>query len=310
MPYGDEWERETRERVRQWQRMRWRREVVEERLHPDKRLDEVGWDIYYCATRVMNEDEAAALALDGKYRQRLAVRKDQLRSHRLALEKRYAELHPNGPGFGVFETTAPEQLAFWRERLREPSFIYFIQSGEDGPIKIGLSHDPTKRLPQLQTGNHVDLRLRHVIPGDLGVEQTLHERFEPARIRGEWFGLEYLPVIITFAGGLADRMVSAYDDSGVPPQLVGGDVRAASELDRIRADIERMWLAGHDEAAIAEFTWLAVNEVEQQLSEMRQGGLWDVQRRGGFDLRDGRIVAYRSSRPKRKAPRRSDGGSV
>jgi hypothetical protein len=118
MPYGDEWERETRERVRQWERMRWRREVAEKRLHPDKRLDEVGWYIYYGATRVMNEDEAAALALDGNYHQRLAVRKDQLRSHRLALEKRYAELHPNGPGFGVFETTAPEQLAFWRERPR------------------------------------------------------------------------------------------------------------------------------------------------------------------------------------------------
>jgi Meiotically Up-regulated Gene 113 (MUG113) protein len=303
MAYGDQWERDTLNRLHRWQEMRWRRELHEQSLPPDERLDEVGWDIYYCATRVMDESDAAALALDGNYHQRLRVRDDLFRRHRLVLERLYAELHPGGAGFGVFETIAPEQLDFWVQRLNNPTFIYFIQSGEDGPIKIGLSNRPERRVPELQTGNPRELLMRHVIPGNLAVEQQLHQRFEPARIRGEWFGREYLPVIIAFAGGLADRMVHAYDGSGVPPRLTGGDVRTAAELDRIRADIERLWLAGHDTTAIARLTWFTEEEVEQQLTEMREVGIYDVHRPGGFDIRGGRLVAYRSKWPRRRRPR-------
>jgi hypothetical protein len=299
MAYGDAWERDTLDRLHRWREMRWRREFEEQHLSPDERLDEVGWDIYFCATRAMGEREAAALALDGTFGERLRVREDLFRRHRLALERRYEEIHPDGPGFGVTDTTAPEQLAFWGDRLHRPTFIYFIQSGEEGPIKIGFSNRPARRAPELQTGNPRELLLRHVVPGDRAMEDQLHRRFEPARIRGEWFGREYLPVISAFAGGLADRMVHAYDGSGVPPRLTGGDVRTATEVDRIRTDIERLWLAGHDVSAIAELVWLAEEEVEEQLAEMRTVGTWDVQRRGGFDVRRGRLVAYRSKRPRR-----------
>jgi hypothetical protein len=139
MAYGDEWEGEMLDRLHRWGEMRWRRELHEQHLVPDERLDEVGWDIYYCASRAMDEKDAAALALDGNYRQRLRVRDDLFRRHRLVLEQRYAELHPSGLGFGRFDTTAPEQLKFWTQRLVNPAFIYFVQSGEDGAIKIGFS---------------------------------------------------------------------------------------------------------------------------------------------------------------------------
>lgn len=68
-----------------------------------------------------------------------------------------------------------------------------MQSGEEGPIKIGISNRPQRRAPELQTGNPHELPLRHVVPGDRAMENRLHRRFEPARIRGEWFGREYLP---------------------------------------------------------------------------------------------------------------------
>ena len=303
MAYGDAWEQETLERLRQWREMRYRREILEYRIHPNERLDEVGWDIFYCATRAMDETTAATLALDGTLRQRVRVRDDLFRRHRLDLDRRYAELHPGGVGFGVFDTTAPQQLEFWSKRLSDPTFIYFIQSGEDGPIKIGFSGSPDRRVPQLQTGNPRELLLRHVIPGDTAIERQLHSRFEPARIRGEWFGREYLPVIVAFAGGIADRMIHSYDGSGVPPRLVGGDVRTEAELARMRTDIERLWLDGHDVPAIADYTWLADEEVEDQLEQMRALGTYDVLRPGGFDVRGGRLVAYRSKWPKRK-PRR------
>jgi hypothetical protein len=224
----------------------------------------------------MDEFGAARLAMGGNYRQRLRVREDLFARHAEMLERRYGELHANGPGLLDFETGADEQIEFWSEKLPDTRFVYFIQDGENGPIKIGLSNEPDKRIGKLQTGNPRELFLRHVIPGDRAVEHQLHDRFEPARVRGEWFGREYLPVIVAFAGGMAHRMLESYDGSGQPPRLIGGDVRSRSELDRIRADIERLVLAGHDRRTIAELTWLDENDVHDQLREMRKLGTYDL----------------------------------
>ena len=99
-------------------------------------------------------------------------------------------------------------------------------------------------------------------------------------------------------------MVQAYDGSGVPPRLTGGDVRTSAEIDRMRRDIERLWLEGHDSAEIARYTWLSEEEVEQQLEEMRKFSIYDVRRKGGFDIRNGRLVAYRARwRKSRRLPR-------
>jgi hypothetical protein len=302
MTYGDAWEQETRYRVERWQDMREAREEREQLLLPDARLDEVGWDIYACATRSMSERQAAALALDDTYYERRRVRDDLLQRHGVELRRRYAELRPSATSLDVFDTRAPEQLDFWTGRLPNSTFIYFIQSGEHGPIKIGLSDKPTRRLRQLQTGNPDELLLRHVIPGDLGGEKKLHTRFEPARIRGEWFGKDYLPVIAAFAGGVADRMVQAYDGSGAPPRLIGGDVRSDTELGSLRTEIERMWLAGHEVTEIARYLWLDQEEVEQQLGEMSGTTIYDVRRPGGYDYREGRIVPIRS-KPRRRRRR-------
>jgi hypothetical protein len=275
--YGDAWERDTLERWHRWQEARWFREFVERDIEPDDRLDEVGWDVFYCATaRGMDEFDAARLAMDGNYRQRLRVREDLFARHADMLERRYRELHPNRPGLTEFDTGADDQIEFWATNLPDTRFVYFIQDGENGPVKIGLSNEPDKRISKLQTGNPRELFLRHVIPGDRAVENQLHKRFEPARIRGEWFGREYLPVIVAFAGGLANRMLENYDGSRQAPRLIGGDVRSPTELDRIRADIERLVVAGHDHKTIAELTWLDEREIQTQVREMRKAGIYDL----------------------------------
>lgn len=66
-------------------------------------------------------------------------------------------------------------------------FVYFIQAGADGPIKIGVADDPEKRLNELQIGNHAELFLRARRPGGLELERELHARFWNTRVRGEWF---------------------------------------------------------------------------------------------------------------------------
>ena len=79
--------------------------------------------------------------------------------------------------------------------------IYFIQMGADGPVKIGHSTAPARRLSSLQTGCPVQLRLLSVTDGDEAAERATHERFAGLRIRGEWFspGDDLLGYAMSFA---------------------------------------------------------------------------------------------------------------
>ena len=68
--------------------------------------------------------------------------------------------------------------------------IYFIQSDENGLIKIGSSTDPERRLRELQTSSNAPLRILLTLPGTSEEEALLHERFRNYRQQGEW----YLPL--------------------------------------------------------------------------------------------------------------------
>jgi hypothetical protein len=65
--------------------------------------------------------------------------------------------------------------------------VYFIQAGEDGPIKIGWSSDVEKRIAQLQTANAHKLILLGTIPGSLQDESAIHAMFDHLRLEAEWF---------------------------------------------------------------------------------------------------------------------------
>ena len=69
------------------------------------------------------------------------------------------------------------------------SCVYFIQEGDDGPIKIGVSTIGSVhgRLRSVQRGNPRVLRLRRVVRGGYGLEGTLHKRYAEHRMVGEWF---------------------------------------------------------------------------------------------------------------------------
>ncbi len=67
--------------------------------------------------------------------------------------------------------------------------LYFIQQGNQGPIKIGVSTNPQNRLRQLQTASPYDLKLIHVSPNPHWATQeaATHEFFDHLRMAGEWF---------------------------------------------------------------------------------------------------------------------------
>ncbi len=67
------------------------------------------------------------------------------------------------------------------------SFVYFIQAGRKGPIKIGVAKDPSARFFDIQAACPLKLKIIGVMPGKRCLEADLHRRFRPQRLRGEWF---------------------------------------------------------------------------------------------------------------------------
>lgn len=80
-----------------------------------------------------------------------------------------------------------KSLARFPEPPKGKTWIYFIRSGEDGPVKIGRAKDPRKRLMRLQTGSSDDLVLETAMLGGPEIEKKLHKAFRRHRIHGEWF---------------------------------------------------------------------------------------------------------------------------
>ena len=67
------------------------------------------------------------------------------------------------------------------------SWVYAIGPEGLSIVKIGLATNVTERLRYLQTAHYLTLTLRWTTPGLRELEQELHVRFAPLRLRGEWF---------------------------------------------------------------------------------------------------------------------------
>jgi hypothetical protein len=73
--------------------------------------------------------------------------------------------------------------------------VYLIsEAGDEGPIKVGISHGPRKRLLGFQTANPFELRIVHSFPMPSRaiakeIERSFHETQKEHRLRGEWFDL-------------------------------------------------------------------------------------------------------------------------
>ena len=99
--------------------------------------------------------------------------------------------------YAMIDEAVPEALAVlgldsideypaWKEQQKR-GCVYFIQAGEDGPIKIGFSKDVESRLTDLQVASPEELRLLRTIEGTKEDEAHVHYLFSSYRLRGEWF---------------------------------------------------------------------------------------------------------------------------
>ena len=171
-------------------------------------------------------------------------------------------------------------------RRERASFVYFIQHGDHGPIKVGWAHDPEQRRRELQTGNPEQLHVRQLVPGGRDLEGQIHNRFADWHLQGEWFGGgEWSAVILTYAAGLADDRAEVAAGTGERVEYLANGRIAVTERERLdlRYDIERLYLAGFNPDEIAddlEWVWgLTGAEIKQEIKAMRRTTVWDVGKR-------------------------------
>lgn len=70
------------------------------------------------------------------------------------------------------------------------SHVYFIQSVNGGPVKIGIAKSVSARLAVLQGAQPYALNIIATVPdGGREMEKKLHQRFADRRINGEWFDI-------------------------------------------------------------------------------------------------------------------------
>jgi hypothetical protein len=72
-------------------------------------------------------------------------------------------------------------------RGQPTGFVYFVQAGTAGPIKIGYARNVRARLDNLQVACPHRLYLLLVVPGTHDHEKRFHAIFAGRRLRGEWF---------------------------------------------------------------------------------------------------------------------------
>lgn len=74
-----------------------------------------------------------------------------------------------------------------RSEKRKPSFLYLMQMGENGPVKIGVAVDVEARRRTLSTAAPWPIRVLYALPNMAHREREMHDRLRHHRLNGEWF---------------------------------------------------------------------------------------------------------------------------
>ena len=90
--------------------------------------------------------------------------------------------------YSIGSSAEPAGPQYAEEGARFPAgtqVVYFVQSVEGGPVKIGETSNLQQRMKDLQQAT--PLKLLHALPGDRECEQWIHRELKQHRQFGEWF---------------------------------------------------------------------------------------------------------------------------
>lgn len=118
---------------------------------------------------------------------------------------------------------AEQEFEFWKARLDRGgwSFVYVLQAGKTGPIKVGRAFSVGDRMRDLQTGCPYTLHLRHLLPAvDAHLaERYFHKRLARDKTHGEWFEGALVDQFVKDFAALSVAAQQAHEDSGKPPDF-------------------------------------------------------------------------------------------
>lgn len=97
-----------------------------------------------------------------------------------------------------------------------PRTIYFIRPvGEMGPVKIGCSKNPEKRLQQLSCIERRKLEILATVPGNMDDERRIQSTFWHDHLYNEWFGWSRMLHVVVAAAARGELDIDA-----LPPARV------------------------------------------------------------------------------------------
>ena len=124
---------------------------------------------------------------------------------------------------GTVENCAPPEAFLVKPEdfakfYKAPGFIYVIQWGDDGPVKIGQAIDPKSRMAELQIANWMQLKLAAAVPviGPLTpIEKSAHRLAIMHLLSGEWFDTDPIEAVryILAAAELCDHPIYTLDET-------------------------------------------------------------------------------------------------
>lgn len=102
--------------------------------------------------------------------------------------------------------------------------VYFIRPvGRDGPVKIGVSANPSLRLPIYMSWSPDLLELVATTPGDDKLERRFHARFAALHMHHEWFRAD--PEL---SEAIRQVQAGTFDVATLPPPLPQSARRTAA----------------------------------------------------------------------------------
>lgn len=76
--------------------------------------------------------------------------------------------------------------------MSRPTYTYVVQVGDDGPVKVGSSVDPRRRLAELQRECPYALTVVWIVEGGRELERHVHRQLEGWRLHHEWYSADTL----------------------------------------------------------------------------------------------------------------------
>jgi hypothetical protein len=116
--------------------------------------------------------------------------------------------------------------------------IYFLQSVDGGPIKIGCTVNVERRVSELEAMYGQPLAVLHTMPGGRKEEAAIHARFDHLRFRGKKQGCDpeqFRPTaeLLAFIG--RPLLVTANPDS---VEFMEGSIRSKPMAFQVRGSVE------------------------------------------------------------------------